>query len=287
LLERGADPNDEETAYHVIETYDNTVLKILLESGELNEQSLCVALLRKCDWHDLDGLRLVLVRGADPNWITGWGLTAPHQAVRRDNRLHMIELLLDYGGDPALPTREGKSAILIAARRGRADALDLFERRGTPINLTGVDALIAACARDHNETIRSLIAAQPQLKSELIDRGGMLLAEFSGVGNLAGVRNLFDLTVTALYREGDGYYGIAKESTALHVAAWRARPDVVKELIARGAPVNATDGQGHRAPTRRESLRRLLLDRAPLASVGPRAARSRSVHRRNRTSQRI
>jgi hypothetical protein len=89
----------------------------------------------------------------------------------------------------------------------------------------------------------------------------MLLAEFSGVGNLAGVRNLFDLTVTALYREGDGYYGIAKERTALHVAAWRARPDVVKELIARGAPVNATDGQGHRAPTRRESLRRLLLDR--------------------------
>jgi ankyrin repeat protein len=115
LLERGADPNDEETAYHVIETYDNTVLKILLESGELNEQSLCVALLRKCDWHDLDGLRLVLVRGADPNWTTGWGLTALHQAVRRDNRLHMIELLLDYGGDPALPTREGKSAILIAA----------------------------------------------------------------------------------------------------------------------------------------------------------------------------
>jgi len=53
--------------------------------------------------------------------------------------------------------------------------------------------------------------------------------------------------VTALYREGDGYYGIAKESTALHVAAWRARPDVVKELIARGAPVNVGDGEGRTA----------------------------------------
>jgi hypothetical protein len=39
LLERGADPNDEETAYHVVETRDNTVLKILLESGKLNERS--------------------------------------------------------------------------------------------------------------------------------------------------------------------------------------------------------------------------------------------------------
>ncbi len=246
LLERGADPNDEETAYHVIETSDNTVLKILLESGKFNERSLSTALLRKCDWHDLDGLRLVLEHGADPNWTTGWGWTALHQALRRDNRLQMIELLLDYGADPALPGRDGSSAILIAARRGRADALDLFENRGTPIDLAGLDALIAACARDRKKAIRSLIAAETRLKSELIDRGGTLLAEFSGVGNLAGVRNLLDLgvSVTAPYREGDGYYGIAKESTALHVAAWRARHNVVVDLIARGTPVNASDGEG-------------------------------------------
>jgi ankyrin repeat protein len=249
LLERGADPNDEETAYHVIETHDNTVLKILLESGKLNERSLSTALLRKCDWHDLDGLRLVLERGADPNWMTLWGLTALHQSVRRDNRLAMIELLLDYGADPAIPNREARSAIWIAVRRGRADALDLFEKRGTPINFNGVDALIVGCARNHQETIRSILAAEPKLKSELIDQGGTLLAEFSGVGNLAGVRNLLDLgvSVTALYRGGDGYYGVAKASTALHVAAWRARPDVVKELIARGAPVNARDGQDRTA----------------------------------------
>jgi ankyrin repeat protein len=249
LLERGADPNDEETAYHVIETYDNSVLKVLLDSGKFNELSLSTALLRKCDWHDLDGLRLVPESGADPNWMTGWGLTALHQAVRRDNRIQMIELLLDHGAQPAFPDRQGKSAILIAARRGRADVLDLFEKRGTPVNLTGIDALIAGCARDHKETIRSLVEAEPQVKSELIARGGTLLAEFSGVGNIAGVRNLIELGVsaTALYREGDGYYGIAKDSTALHVAAWRARTEVVKELIGRGAPVNAMDGQGRTA----------------------------------------
>jgi ankyrin repeat protein len=245
LLERGADPNDEETAYHVIETNDNTVLEILLESGKLNDQSLATALLRKCDWHDLDGLRLILESSADPNRVTRWGATALHASVRRDNRLQMIELLLDYGADPALPNREGKSAIQIAARRGRADALDLFEKRGTPLTLTGVDALIAACARDHKEEIRSLLVSQPRLQSELIEQGGTLLSEFSGVGNLAGVRDLLDLGVSpaALYREGDGYYGIAKESTALHVAAWRAWPEVVKELIRRGATVNALDAE--------------------------------------------
>jgi ankyrin repeat protein len=249
LLERGADPNDEETAYHVIETRDNSVLHILLESGKFNERSLNTALVRKCDWHDLQGLRLVLKSGADPNYMTSWGLTALQQAIRRDNGLEMIECLLDYGGDPALPDRHGRSAILLAARRGRDDALDLFEKRGTPIRLAGVDALVAACARDRQETIRSLVVPEPRLQSELIEQGGTLLAEFSGVGNLAGARNLLDLGVraTALYREGDGYYGIAKDSTALHAAAWRARPEVVKELIARGAPVNAADAQGRTA----------------------------------------
>jgi len=249
LLERGADPNDEETAYHVIETYDNSVLRILLESGRFNKQSLAVALLRKCDWHDLNGLQLVLENGADPNWMSGWGLTAFHQALRRDNRLAMIELLLDYGADPLQPSREGTSAILIAARRGRADALDLFEKRGMPIQLSGLDQLIAACARDDKTTIRSLIAAGPQLKSELTERGGTLLAEFAGNGNAAGVRDLLDLGVAAnaLYGEGDGYYGIARESTALHVAAWRAQPDVVRELIAQGADVDARDGQDRTA----------------------------------------
>ena len=249
LLERGADPNDEETTYHVVETHDNTVLTILLESGKLNEQSMGTLLLRKCDWHDAEGLRLVLEHAGNPNWLGIWGRTALHQAVLRDNSLRIIELLIDHGGDPALPNREGRSAIIMAARRGRADALDLFERRGTQINLAGIDALIAACARNQSGAIKSLTDATPALKSQLIEQGGTLLAEFSGAGNLAGVRDLLEVgvDVNASYLEGDAYYDIARNSSALHVAAWRARPEIVKELLARGASVNAIDAQNRTA----------------------------------------
>ena len=52
------------------------------------------------------------------------------------------------------------------------------------------------------------------------------------------------VSANALYREGDVYFDIAKDSTALHVAAWRASRQVVSELIARGAPVNAPDARG-------------------------------------------
>jgi hypothetical protein len=50
--------------------------------------------------------------------------------------------------------------------------------------------------------------------------------------------------VAALFREGDGYFGIAKNSTALHVAAWRAQHETVELLIQCGAPVNVPDGNG-------------------------------------------
>jgi ankyrin repeat protein len=247
LLERGADPNDEETPYHLPEGYDNTVMKIVLESGKLNAVSLSWMLLRKTDTHDEEGLRLVLDHGADPNAPTKFGDNALHHALRRDNALSIIELLLDRGANPALQnTRDARSATAMAARRGRGDVLAVFEKRGIPLDLHGVDRLIAACAKGDRDAISLLVASNPQLSQELIAEGGTLLAEFASNGNVEGLRCLLGLGVsaTALYAQGDPYFDIAKNSTALHVAAWRAWPFAVMELIARGSPVNALDGKG-------------------------------------------
>ena len=100
LLERGADPNDGETVYHAPESYDNAALKLLVESGRLNDESLTVMLARKHDWHDHDGVQWLLEHGADPNRVSRWGRTALHQALLRDNALAILELLLDHGADP-------------------------------------------------------------------------------------------------------------------------------------------------------------------------------------------
>ena len=249
LIERGADPNDEETPYHVPESDDNTVMAILVESGRLNSASLACMLLRKTDWHDLEGLRLLLEHHADPRQMTIWGENALHHAIRRDNRLEMIESLMEFGADATLPNgRDGRTAVAMAARRGRADVLAMFERRGIHLNLQGVDRLIAACATNDRDAVRSS-AGDPRVVAELVNLGGTLLAEFAGTGNAAGVGNLLDCGVSpvSVYEEGDAYFGIAGQSTALHVAAWRAQPEVVKALIARGAPVHAKDGKGRTA----------------------------------------
>src|SRR5439155_23440811 len=141
-------------------------------------ESLATMLLRKADWHDNNGIKWLLEHGADPNRMTHWHLTALHQALRRDNALENIEVMLDHGADPTLQNRwDGKSGISIAARRGRGDALDLFERRGRPIELHGVERLIAACARNDVANIRSVAERERQLVTEVVTAGGKLLAE--------------------------------------------------------------------------------------------------------------
>ena len=255
LLQFGADPNDDETPYHAPENYDNTVTGILLESGKLNERSKSWILVRKADWHDYDGMKLALEHGADPNLIPMWGNSGLQHSVQRDNRIEMIRLLIDGGGNPLLSNgRDGRSAAVMAARRGRGDILKLLAERGLDLGFRGVDRLIAACAVADEAAVKALIAEEPELRGQLFKEGGTLLAQFAGVGNEAGVRCLLDLgvPVDALYG-GDLYFDIAKDSTALHVAAWRGEAQATKLLLSRGAAVNLLDGKG-RSPLQRAVL---------------------------------
>jgi ankyrin repeat protein len=246
LIAHGADPNDGEVAYHSPETYDNSALQELINSEKLSQDTLATMLLRKADFHDYNGMKLLLDAGADPNYITVWGYTALQQTVRRDNDLRNIELMIEYGGDALTPSKaDGHSATVVAICRGRADVLSSFIAKGIKIEPEGIEKLLFACVMNDTETVKSMAAQQPELVLVIHKYGGKLLSEFAGTANAAGVAQLLDLgvPVTAIY-EGDGYFGIAGNSTALHVAAWRAWPNVVQLLIERGAPVNIKDGIG-------------------------------------------
>ncbi|MGH7585519.1 MAG: ankyrin repeat domain-containing protein [Gemmatimonadales bacterium] len=244
LLSRGADPNDVEVVYHSPDTNDNAAMRLVVETGRLTADSLSLMLVRKHDWHDLEGVRYLLEHGADPNHRRAHGLVPIHHAVARDNALAIVELLLDHGADPTI-LQEGESAVARAARRGRGDLLTLFERRGVATALPGALRLIAACARNDAATVGALAREEPELVEELRAQGGTMLAEFAGTDNTGGVRHLLDLgvPVDTVYA-GDGYFGIAPASTALHVAAWKGFPRTARLLIQRGAAVDRRDGEG-------------------------------------------
>jgi ankyrin repeat protein len=248
LLERGADPNDEDAVYHSPESDDYAAMALLVETGRLTSENLVLMLIRKHDWHDHEGARYLLEHGADANGegrTRGW--RPLHHALARSNQLATIALLLDHGADPTLTTGDdGLTAVARAAREGRGDVLELFVRRGTPLDLPGVDRLVAACAMDDTATVQALAQQEPALRDAVVAMGGSLLPTFAGNGNAAGVGQLLDLGVDVAtpFAEGDGYFDEPKGSLAIHVAAWRAHPAVVKRLLDRGSPVDPPDPKG-------------------------------------------
>lgn len=240
LLERDADPNDEETAYHVSETRQNDVVRLLLASGKLDERSRTTILHRKLDWHDLEGVRLALDHGADPNLVSPWGRVALEHSLSRYNAVAFVDLLMERGATPKL-----RPLILrTAARHGRDDALRRFGATAHDLE-EEEDRLIAAAALDDQDAIaryREAAVSSPAFKND----GGTLLAQFAGIGNTKGIANLLDcgVLVNATWDEGFGYLEIAERSTALHVAAWCARHEAVALLIQRGAAIDPLDGRG-------------------------------------------
>jgi ankyrin repeat protein len=244
LIERGADPNDEDAVYHAPEGYDLGALKVLVETGRVTPENLVLMLIRKLDWHDYEGASYLLAQGTDLNGKRSRGSPALHHALERDNSLKIIELLLDHGADPKA-VDEGRTAIALAARKGRSDVLEALERRGVPLEFHGIERLHAALARADAAAARAIVDAEPVLLREVLAEGGTLLAEFTLAWNNPGVRLLLELGVpaTALY-SGYGYFDIANDSTALHVSAWMLNADLVKLFLERGVAANARDGRG-------------------------------------------
>ena len=242
LIDRGADPNDGEVAYHTPETLDNRAMKVLVESGKLTPESMIWLLVRKLNWHDDEGVAWLLDHGADPNFLAPWGNRPLHHALQNGVPISYFERFLDHGADPTLPDKEGKSSFALAARMARADVLELFEKRGFSAELQGDDAFLAGCTRADEATARRLIAEDPGLIQRIQSQNGAALVDFAGSGNTAALALLLDLGFdVASARTAPKWL---EGETALHVAAGRGLLPIAKLLIERGAPLEAKNARG-------------------------------------------
>lgn len=236
LVERGADPNDGEVAYHSPETLDNSTIHVLVESGKLTQDTIGLMLARKFNWHDDEGVHWLLEHGADANWLL-WGGRPLHWALRQGTPIHYFEWLLDHGADPLLPNKNATTAVAEAARRGRADVLELFDARGVSTELEDDDAFLAACAQANEAKARKLAVKDPSLVTRMQSQNPGMLADFAGAGNAAAIGLMLDLGFDpGLPRKEPAW--VAGE-TALHVATAHGRLATAKLLIERGAPLEA------------------------------------------------
>jgi ankyrin repeat protein len=224
LLAHDADPNlGGEVAYHGAEGFDDEAMIAVVESGRLATEGLTTMLHRKLDWTDRAGVSRLLEHGADPNALSAWGDRALHHSLARDNALPLLELLMDFGADPSLgaPNFDGRSAVAVAARCGRADALQLFEQRGYTIELAGDDAFWQRLSRaDRAGTLASL-ETELGIVQRLESSQPGIVATLAGAGNTDAVALALDL-------------GFPLSAEALPTAVWRERTETVRLLLARG-----------------------------------------------------
>ena len=160
-----------------------------------------------------------------------------HWALRHGTPIHYFKWLLDHGADPLLPDKNATVPVAEAARHGRADVLELFEKRGVVVALEGDDAFLAACARANQSEARKLTEVDPSLEGRQQSQNPGLLADFAGAGNTAALRLMLDLGFDAgMARIKPDW--VAGE-TALHVATSHGRLPAAELLIQRGAPLEA------------------------------------------------
>jgi ankyrin repeat protein len=232
LLEAGADPNDGESVYHSTEAESPECLRILLEHGAAPHPN---DLAHALDEDRLPHVRLLLEHGADAN-----GAAIMAHAVRRGRDPEVLRLLAEHGADldrPGGETWRGdvplRTPYQHAVLRGRDDLAETLAELGASTQVDEQDRVVAAAAKGERPDAPLPGTLDPDGQEVLI---------------LAALRGRADAVVEAVGVNFSGVVGGSPEGTLLHHAAWVGKPDVVEQLLARGADPNASGGDGAGTP---------------------------------------
>jgi ankyrin repeat protein len=230
LLDAGADPNDNESLYHSLETF--TCTRVLLEHGARIGGSN--ALFRALDYDNLAALELLLQHGADPNEPlvhsphTEWGSPLLWAIKRRRSGRH-VAALLRAGADTAVSTRSGVSAYSLALQLGLSEVAELIRDHGGAKPISEDEEFIAACARGDEAGAQRIRAGRPDLPGSLPQARLRLLPDLAAEGGDEGAKLMVKLGWPIAVRGGDW------SASALNLAVFRGNVALTRFLLEHGA----------------------------------------------------
>jgi ankyrin repeat protein len=225
LIEAGADPDDGrdrpsgvgEALYHACEFADPACAELLIRAGTPRRViRYCVG--RALNFADPAMVAMLCAHGARPT------AAHLHQAVFKRRSIDTVRALLDAGAPVDEPDEQGLTALRTAVRWGDVRTAALLSERGAdPASVSCDDRALGAIIGGESTPDHAI--------AELED----MLAVAIAAGDVLTVRRLLDA--------GAPVDGTADaEHTPLAEACWRGRPEVVRELVARGAPLAWANG---------------------------------------------
>ncbi|XP_071792269.1 protein phosphatase 1 regulatory subunit 12A-like isoform X9 [Asterias amurensis] len=188
--------------------------------------------LAACASGDTSDVKKMLAKGADINYANVDGLTALHQAVI-DEKLEMVEFLVENGADIEAQDNEGWTALHAAASCGFMDiAQFLIDNRGNvaAVNNEGEIPLDLAEEEDMEEFLQ-----------EVIEKKGL---DVENARNEEEQRMLTDANQWLNTKNIKERKHPKSGATSLHVAAAKGYIKVMSILIQAGANVDSVDNDG-------------------------------------------
>ena len=247
LLEHGADPNDGVTLPLAASGGNLDALELLRAHGaDVNQpwaSDGSASLYAILNWADTPtGVRWLLEHGADPDPIFPANGETPLHAVARRGSAETCDMLVRRGAAIERKRSDGRTPYAVAALAGNdAVARDLAEH-GASTELSAVDRLVAACSRGDRASAEAMLAAQPELASQL---GPEHYAALYRAAEREDTRALETMLACGFDpNHADDEIG----KTPLHAAAHEGRPESTRVLLAHGASVSSRDREFHGQP---------------------------------------
>jgi ankyrin repeat protein len=197
----------------------------------------------------LDGMRLLLDAGADPNIANDFAAT-PLMWCAGDAA--KVRLLLSKGAKVNARSKLGRTPLLIAAAYdGATEAARLLIEKGADVNTRdegGMSVLEQAASSNHIELVRLLLSKGANLNTA--DSGGvtpLLAAAWSGDRNAPLVKLLIAHGAAVNVKTGDTFEVVKNgpiqlgHLTPLQVACGMANYEAVEALVKAGADIHAKD----------------------------------------------
>jgi ankyrin repeat protein len=238
LLEHGANPNDNESLYHSMESKDLTCTRMLLEAGAKVDGTNAIG--HALDYDRPEAVRLLLQYGGNAGHPGASDYPIFH-AIRRGRSIEHIQMLLNGGADKNVRNAHGKTPYQFALLYGQPKTAALLQDPAMADALSPEDAFVAACARGDHQGVAKYLSETPNMIHRLSEKHLKQLPNLAAQGNFAAVKTMVEAGWPVKVRGGDW------NASALNLAVYLGDVQMTEFLLDHGADWQEKHGFGGNA----------------------------------------